>query len=137
MQENHYYSTREWQYKNIEPSIVVEQLLTYEDGSIPYDYKLHCFNGKLAFIMVDIDRLQEERIRNLYNKDWELLPCVWGRPNGKHIEAPSNLSEMINLAEKIAKEFIYVRVDLYSVKGKTYFGELTFHHASGFQKFLQ
>ncbi|WP_299113614.1 ATP-grasp fold amidoligase family protein [uncultured Winogradskyella sp.] len=137
MKENHYYSTREWQYKNIEPRIVVEKLLTYSDGSIPEDFKLHCFNGKLAFVMVDIGRHNEKRYRNIYDKEWNLLPCNWGRPNGNDIEKPSNLKEMIELAEKIAKDFIYVRVDFYSVYGKTYFGELTFHHASGLQKFFQ
>lgn len=137
MKQNYYYSTREWQYKNIEPRIVVEKLLTYKDGSIPDDYKLHCFNGKVAFVMVDIDRHSEKRFRNLYDKDWNLLPCNWGRPNGDDVKKPSNLEEMIMLAEKIAKDFTYVRVDFYSVEGTTYFGELTFHHASGFQKFLQ
>lgn len=137
MKQNYYYSTREWQYKNIEPRIIVEKLLTYNDGSIPDDFKLHCFNGKVAFVMVDIGRHTDERCRNLYDKDWNLLPCNWGRPNGDDIEKPSNLEEMIMLAEKIARDFTYVRVDFYSVEGNTYFGELTFHHASGFQKFFQ
>lgn len=137
MKQNHYYSTREWQYKNIEPRIVVEKLLTYSDGSIPDDFKIHCFNGKVAFVMVDLGRHTDKRFRNLYDINWNLLPCNWGRPNGNYVEKPSNLEEMITLAEKIAKDFTYVRVDFYSVEGVTYFGELTFHHASGFQKFLQ
>lgn len=135
MGESHYNTTSEWQYKNIERRIIVEELLTKEDDSIPEDYKFHCFNGKLAFIMVDIDRHSNNRTRNLYDKDWNLLPCEWGRPNGRYMEKPSNLAEMIDIAETIAQDFINIRVDLYSVKGSTYFGELTLHHASGFQKF--
>src|SRR5690606_16030518 len=73
LKENHYYSTIEWQYKNIEPRIIVEELLTYEDGKIPDDYKLHCFNGKLAFIMIDFDRHTDKRTRNLYDRDWNLI----------------------------------------------------------------
>ncbi|MCL8005998.1 glycosyl transferase [Gelidibacter japonicus] len=137
LKENHYYSTIEWQYKNIEPRIIVEELLTYEDGKIPDDYKLHCFNGKLAFIMIDFDRHTDKRTRNLYDRDWNLIPCNWGRPYGKDLERPKNLEEMIMVAEKLAQDFIYIRVDLYLVKGSIFFGELTFHHASGFQKFIQ
>lgn len=135
LKENHYYSTIEWQYKNIEPRIIVEELLTYEDGKIPDDYKFHCFNGKLAFIMIDFDRHSDKRTRNLYDRDWNLIPCNWGRPSGKDLEKPKNLEEMIMVAEKLAQDFIYIRVDLYLVKGSIFFGELTFHHASGFQKF--
>ena len=137
LKENHYYSTIEWQYKNIIPRIVVEKLLTYEDGSIPEDYKCHCFNGKLAFIMIDFDRHTNKRTRNLYDPEWNLIPCNWGRPYGKEVTKPDNFEEMKTIAEKLAKDFIYVRVDFYLVRGAIYFGELTFHHASGFQKFFQ
>lgn len=137
LKENHYYTTIEWQYKNIEPRIVVEKLLTYEDGSIPDDYKIHCFNGKVAFIMIDFDRHSNKRTRNLYDPDWKLIPCNWGRPYGKQVEKPKNFEEMKTIAEKLSKDFIYLRVDLYLVKESLFFGELTFHHASGFQKFYQ
>lgn len=137
LKENHYYSTTEWQYKNIEPRLVVEKLLTNEDGSIPEDYKFHCFNGKLAFIMIDFDRYGDLRTRNLYDPNWNLIPCNWGRPYGKELKKPENLYEMIQIAEKLAKDFTYVRVDFYLVKSKVYFGELTFYHASGFQQFFQ
>lgn len=137
LRENYFYSTREWQYKNIKPRIIAEELLTYEDGSIPEDYKFHCFNGKLAFIMIDFDRFGSLRTRNLYDKDWNLIPCNWGRPYGKELEKPSNLAELIKIAEKLAKDFIYARIDLYLVKNKIYFGEITFHHNSGHQKFIQ
>lgn len=137
LRENHYYSTIEWQYKDIEPRIIVEQLLTHDDGSIPEDIKFHCFNGKIGFIMVDFDRFGELRTRNLYDPDWNLIPSNWGRPNGRNMEKPSNLDEMIKVAEKLAEDFAYVRVDLYLVKSQIYFGELTFYHASGFQAFYK
>ena len=137
LNENHYYSTNEWQYKNIEPRIIAEQLLTHDDGSIPEDIKFHCFNGKVGFIMVDFDRFGELRTRNLYDSKWNLIPCNWGRPYGRDMKKPSSLNEMIEVAEKLAEDFTYVRVDLYLVKSQIYFGELTFYHASGFQAFYQ
>lgn len=39
---------------------------------------------------------------------------------------------MIDVAEKLAKDFIYARIDLYEIKGKIYFGEITLSPNSGF-----
>jgi hypothetical protein len=137
LNENHYVSTGEWQYKYIKPRIIVEKLLMMEDGSIPNDYKFQFFNGKFAFAFVDLDRHSGERTRNLYDSNWDLMSCEWGRPNGEKIPKPSNFDEMKKVAEKLAEDFVCIRVDFYLVKGHVYFGELTLHHASGLQKFLQ
>lgn len=134
LKENYFYSSREWQYKNIEPRIIVEQLLTYDDGSIPNDYKFHCFNGKLGFVQVDLDRHKEHK-RNLYDPDWNFIPCVWKYKNGDKEKRPSSFEKMKELAEIIAEDFIYVRVDFYSLTNSIYFGELTFHSESGHGKF--
>ena len=39
------------------------------------------------------------------------------------------------MAELLSKDFDFVRVDLYTVGEKVYFGELTFHPEGGFGKF--
>ena len=39
---------------------------------------------------------------------------------------------MIEIAEKLSKDFDHVRVDLYNECGKIYFGELTFTTGAGF-----
>lgn len=135
LRENHYYSTREWQYKDIEPRIVVEKLLTDSKGNIPDDYKLHCFNGKLVFTQVDLDRHTDHK-RNLYDVEWKKIPCKWIYENGEDVPKPANYLKMKELAEKIAKDFTYVRVDFYSIDESIFFGELTFHSDSGFGKFI-
>ena len=38
---------------------------------------------------------------------------------------------MVNLAEKLSKGFFHVRVDLYNISEKIFFGEMTFFHGSG------
>jgi hypothetical protein len=38
---------------------------------------------------------------------------------------------MRSVAEKLSKGFSHVRVDLYNVNGKIYFGEMTFTTGSG------
>jgi arginine/ornithine N-succinyltransferase beta subunit len=54
-------------------------------------------------------------------------PGVVYRP----VPRPENLEKMIEIAEKIGHGFTQVRVDLYNVKGKIYFGEMTFTAFSG------
>ena len=42
---------------------------------------------------------------------------------------------MIELSEKMSKEFALVRVDFYDINDKIYFGEMTFTSASGVDVF--
>lgn len=49
---------------------------------------------------------------------------------------PDNLSKMTKIAEELSKGCKFVRVDLYNVKGKIYFGELTFYPAAGLGEFV-
>ncbi|MDB9961280.1 glycosyl transferase [Oceanihabitans sp.] len=138
LKKNYYYSSKEWQYKNIKPCVIGEKLLVNSEGEIPFDYKLHCFNGQVEVIQVDIDRYTNHK-RNLYDSKWNPLPFTWslwkdGKPlwdNGRVIEKPSNLNEMISVAEKLSKPFSYTRIDLYDFDKKVYFGEVTFHHGGG------
>jgi hypothetical protein len=132
---NYYLKSKEWQYKNIEPKIVVEKLLMDSDGNIPEDYKLHCFNGKLVFTQVDLERHTDHK-RNLYDIEWKRIPCRWIYENGDEVPKPLNYSKMKDLAEKIASDFTYVRVDFYNVGESIFFGELTFHSESGYGKFI-
>lgn len=140
---NYYYLDKEWQYRNIKPRIVVEKMLTDEDGSIPSDYKLHCFNGKFEFLQVDLGRFGTHR-RNIYDRNWELLPFTFSMldmdrnpktPRGRSVDRPKNLELLIDLAETLAKPFPYVRVDFYVIKDNIFFGELTFHHGGGYEQF--
>ncbi len=134
LKRNFYYKAREWQYKNIKPSIIVEKLLLDENSNIPYDYKFECFNGKVTYINVIIDRFQEKKFK-VYDPDWNSINCLRGDPDGKDIMKPTLLDEMKKLAEVIAKDFIYVRVDMYYLADKIFFGELTFSPAAGFDVF--
>ncbi|MDR1879776.1 MAG: oligosaccharide flippase family protein [Tannerellaceae bacterium] len=135
LKSNLYPYGKEWQYKDIPPRIIVEQLMTDEQGDIPMDYKLHCFNGKVRMIHLDVDRFTRHT-RIIYDEQWNVLPFSWGYESSEKVIAkPLLLSRMIDIAERLAFPFIYVRVDLYLAKGQLYFGELTFHHGSGFEKF--
>ncbi len=54
----------------------------------------------------------------------------------KNTTKPDLLSEMTKLAETLYESFFYVRVDLYLVDNKIYFGELTFKPQSGYIRFV-
>ena len=140
---NHYYTSQEWQYKNIKPCIIVEKLLTDEYGRVPRDYKLHYINGVLQFIYCVADR-EGNAYRAMFSPEWKLLPFQWvsvknHSPIKTEIDEPKpiNLEKMISFGNEIAKKFkYYVRVDFYEVRGKLYFGEITMHHGSGMNMFF-
>ena len=142
MRTNHYAASREWPYKGMRPVIVAEELLVDAEGNIPEDYKLHCFGGTIETIQVDLDRETAHR-RNFYDSDWNLQPFIWTEwegerplwPNGRAVERPGKLEEMIRVAEALSAGFPYVRVDLFQFKDRVYFGELTFYHGSGLERF--
>ncbi|GGZ70404.1 ATP-grasp fold amidoligase family protein [Algibacter mikhailovii] len=145
LKKNYYPQSKEWQYKNIDPCIIVEKLLIDKNGNIPNDYKVHCFNGKVNMISVDVGRDSDDHYRNWYNAEWQREPYAWSSskgegkktdPSDEDVDKPLTLDEMIVLSEKLSKPFCYVRVDWYDVDGKLYFGELTFHHDGGMKPIL-
>ena len=102
------------------------------------DYKFFCFDGepKALFIATDRNNKQEETKFDFYDMDFRHLPFKNGHPNSdKKIEKPDNFEEMKSIAARLSKGIPHVRVDLYSVNGRTYFGELTFTHWSGMMPF--
>jgi hypothetical protein len=144
LRNNYYHDCREWQYKNIKPRIVVEKLLIDPQWIVPFDYKFHCFNGRVVTIQVDMGRGTDNHCRNWYNRKWEREPFKWSSlkkgkatdPSPSNVDKPEMLEELITLSEKLSNDFLYVRVDWYIVNGSIYFGELTFHHDGGFRPIL-
>ena len=134
LKRNYYYKAKEWQYKDIEPRIIVEKLLLDKNSNIPNDFKFECFNSKVACIYVIMDRFQREKIK-VYDPDWKSIKCLSYIPEGRDVKKPPMLNVMKKLAETISQDFKYVRVDLYCLNGKIYFGEMTFSPAAGFDKY--
>ena len=50
----------------------------------------------------------------------------------EEMQLPANFSEMKSIVEKLCKDYQHVRIDLYNVDGKIYFGEITFFSGAGF-----
>lgn len=124
----------EWFYGVERPRIIIEKYLEGESGKIPEDYKILCFDGVPKYIRVDTDRYGKHKT-NVYDLNWNLLDDVTlEHPNDTPIDKPLLLDEMIDIARKLSEGFPHVRIDLYTVNHKIYFGEMTFTNGSGFDK---
>lgn len=129
---------REWAYYGLNPSIVIEELLINKENPNAgiNDYKIFCYNGKPKYIIVDVDRYIGHK-RNFYDINWNNLNTISDCPGADfEISKPNNLDEMLEIASKLSEDFPFVRVDLYNVDEKIYFGELTFYPWSGYVKFV-
>lgn len=130
---------REWPYHNVPAKIFAEEcLIDLEIGDLR-DYKFFCFNGKAKFCKVDFGRFSKHRA-NYYNLNWEIQEYgekVCPPDFDMKIEKPHNFYKMIELANNLAEGLPFVRIDLYNVSGRIYFGEITFYPASGFGPFTK
>lgn len=124
--------TIERHYSKIKPQIIIEEYIGSEK-SLPVEYKIHVFNGVARNLYVVTGRGTDIRY-NQYYIDWK--PFDGAQFNGWNktdypLQKPSNFSDMVRIAEALAAPFPFVRVDLYDVNGKIYFGEMTFTPAKG------
>lgn len=132
-----YSGLREWPYKNVPKRIIAEKFMAPEKSPAPKDlpdYKFFCFNGEPKYCQVIRDRNTKETI-DFYDMDWNHMPFVGLNPVARNghtpVARPGNLDEMKDLCRKLADSKTFVRVDLYVLDDKSYFGELTLYPASG------
>lgn len=131
------------QYKGMKPCVVVEEVLPLEKGATSLtDYKMWCFNGKCYYTWICNDRSAGGNSAHVmtYDMDWNAHPefSVFNSDylRGDIIPKPKNFDKMVGIAEKYSKGFPELRVDLYNIDGKIYFGELTFTSQGGFMDFF-
>lgn len=129
---------REYPYAKVPRQIIAEPYLEDESGFELKDYKIFCFDGIPHHIEVDYGRYIDHK-RNIYDTNWNFLEF---QNNIKYpfdinhvIAKPQNLELMLSLAKKLSAGLKHVRVDLYNINGKIYFGELTFFHGTGMARF--
>jgi hypothetical protein len=129
----------EYWYSDIRPRILIEELLLTDGGELPSDYKLHVFSrGKTprTIIQVDFDRHTRHE-RSFYDEMGNLIELEVFYPLRRcSFPEPLFLRELIDCAGRLAAPFAYCRVDLYVCKGRIFFGELTFAHGSGMERFV-
>jgi hypothetical protein len=135
LREDYYIHYREWSYKNIPRRIIAEQFIENADGSPIVDYKFYCYGGKPRYFMYSVGEANHH-VRNCkFDMDCHNIDYLFKKKptlSNEEIKLPANFEEMKNIVEKLCIGFPHVRVDLYNVDGKIYFGELTFYSGAGF-----
>ncbi len=134
LKQNYYYFGREKNYYKIVPRVICDKYIEgVADGTVP-EAKVFCFRGKAKFISYNIV-INGQTYTNHYDSTWKKLDYRQGYPEyNKHILIP-NQKEIIELAEKLAHMFDFVRVDLYNLPNNIIFSELTFHSGGGLVPF--
>lgn len=132
LSQNYYDKFREAIYKNLKPRIIIEKYISEIDNDSLIDYKFHCFHGQPKYVFVQKNKSQNIT-KSFYDMNWnKILPekFIPAFANSD-FKKPENFEEMIQIAQKLAEGFIFLRVDLYSIGDKIVFGELTFFSNGG------
>lgn len=135
VRRNFYYAGREFPYKNINPCIIAERYMidSKQEASSLNDYKFFCFNGVPKIVLIVTDRDTDCRY-DFYDMDFNHLDLKYGKSrDDDRIKEPKFFSEMKSIAAKLSEGIPFVRIDLYEIEGKVYFGEYTFFDGGGFQ----
>jgi hypothetical protein len=134
----------EWAYKNIQPGILIEELIVDHSAKSAPDFKMHLFNGECRFINVVNRHYFDEALdayriaANVMTPDWAQIDLILNDnlPMKSTPKPPHNLDEMIDVASRLANGIDYLRVDLYNVDGRIIFGELTNYPSAGRNTFV-
>ena len=134
------YDTFEPHYTRIKPCIIAEELLDTGKQAVVssslVDYKIWCFNGKAEHIWVYNNRTEDSAEFGIYDLDWNYHP-EWAVATScflkqrRPLPKPETLPQMIEMAESLSEGFPEVRVDMYEVDGRVWFGEMTFTSVGG------
>lgn len=129
------YIGTEWGYKNILPAIFIEEFIEV-DGKPPVDYKFYCFHGKVEVLTIHYDRFEDHKTR-AFNRNFEPdeFRYDFEQWHGE-CKRPKNFDEMVQIAESLAEEFDFMRIDLYNVDDRIYFSEITPYPGGVSTKFL-
>lgn len=131
-------------YARMVPCIIAEELLDSSKQPIKtdtlIDYKIWCFNGTPKYVWACYNRHQDSVEVATYDLDWNrrdeksVFTQHYRRANSD-LPKPASLELMLEMAGRLSMGIPQVRVDLYEVDGKPYFGEMTFTSAGGFNDF--
>ena len=131
MNNNFFWWTREWPYKNVKPRIIAEKFMEDGNGDVLTDYKFFCFNGEPKMMYISKDVSLDPRT-DFFDMDWNHLPIRMKDPHADVIPSkPAKFEEMKKIARILSKGIPHVRVDMYVINDQIYFGEMTFFHNSG------
>ena len=125
----------EWHYGRMPRRILVEPHLG-DPERWPDDYKLWVFHGRVHFVHWLTGRRTPEYGGRYLDRDWH--PAAFRSlkyPTYPFVPPrPRSWDTMLRVAERIGRDFTFVRVDMYEVEGHPYVGELTFTPTAGYHR---
>ena len=139
LKRNFYNENREWPYKDVKPRIIVEKYMEDKNsGKELKDYKFYCFHGEPRYLYVS-EGLEDHSTARIGFFDMEFKPAPFGRTDFKRFEIPplppKNFEKMKEIARVLSRNNVFLRVDLYEINDRIYFGELTFTPCAGYMPF--
>lgn len=136
LKQDIYISLREWPYKNVKRRIIAEEYVADSNGELN-DFKFFCFNGKPKVMLFATERNSKTGVCfDYFDMEFNHLPFEQGGPNSKQLlTRPEAMADMIQIAKSLSRNIPQVRVDLYNVDGRIFFGEMTFFDSSGMAEF--
>lgn len=132
---NFYNRSRERNYKDLIPKIIVEEMVFGESNLS--DLKFICFKGKAKLIQIDHDRYINHTL-SLYDINWKRQNySITFEQYKENIKKPENLENIIKVVNKLASnlELEFIRIDTYANNEKFYIGELTNLHGNAAEIF--
>ena len=123
----------EMQYRNIEPKILIEPLMRDNKDKTAEEINVYCFIGEPEYVL---KKYGNEKAVSIYDKNFNLSFDIFNTLEEK-IDKPADelIKQTFDLSKKLAKNFIFVRVDWMIYQNKIYFEEMTFTPHSGFHNF--
>ena len=134
LKRNYYRTTREWQYKDIEPRIIAEQYM--DDGKTNLtDYKFFCFNGKPLF-MYSEEESSGNPTQAIADMQYNMMPFSMDDAKADVLPPkPELFDAMASVSKRLSEGVPFLRVDMYCIGNSFYVGELTFYHYGGYIPF--
>ena len=116
---------QEWAYRKIVPRILVEELLEDLGASTPPEYKLFVLNGTVRLLKTHFDRFGMHRSDLVLPDGTLIATTAFGGTAHNAFSVPVHFDRMIAVAEALARETDFLRVDIYDIDGRIVVGELT------------
>ena len=130
-----YHRWLEWAYRDIRPTIFIEEMLTEETGAEVANWKFFTFDGRAQFVRIDLKWDGQPAI-NSYDRSLNRLNFRKGPPEAPMDPVfPHNIELMFSLADRLGSGLDFVRVDMYNVGGRIVFGEFTNYPGAGLELF--
>lgn len=116
----------ERQYIGMHNRLFAEDLLDDGTGKVPVDYKIMCSNGRPLYAWVDTGRFVDHR-RTVFDLQFNWQDVRIGFPGDAGTPSrPDNWERMLEIAAELSRGIPIVRIDLYNLSGRIFFGEMTF-----------